>query len=203
MLRSFDSARPPASIRKRCASGRRPITLASTVTRDVVARVGADTGLEQIAEHIDAGPQLGDAGERARVQHGGRAADRDDRAGMPGGAQALGRAHRAGALRLGNARHVGVVAAGIAVPGMGHHARQTRPQPGGEFQQRRVVGCETAAVLAGVDLDQRARCRGVCRDRGGGVEIVGDDRDIRTRGVQPCDRIQLLRRDADRVEDVA
>ena len=85
---------------------------------------------------------------------------------------------------------------------MRHHAGEIRAEPRGDLQQQIVVRSDAAAALAGVDLDQRARRLAVCGDRAGRVEIVGQHDDGGADAVQLGDLIELLRRDADRVEDV-
>ena len=108
---------------------RRPMTLASTVTRDVVLRVGDDLGLEQVAEHVDAGPHLGDAVQVLGVQRGRRAADRDDRRrrGRPRAA-ARRRRPRPSAPARRSPASLRRVPAGIGVAAMGHDAGQARPK---------------------------------------------------------------------------
>ena len=119
--------------------------------------MGADLGLEQVAEHVDAGAHLGHAVEMLRMQRGRRTAHRDDRRGMTGRAQPFGGAHHAGPLRLGDPRHVVRAAAGIGMAGMRHDAGEARAEPRGDLQQQVVVGRDAAAALAGIDLDQRPR----------------------------------------------
>ncbi len=63
-------------------------------------------------------------------------------------------------------------------------------------------GVYAAAVLPAVDLDQdgwRGRLR---RDQAGHFEVVGDHDNVCALGIQPDDLLQLLRRDADGIEDV-
>ena len=85
---------------------------------------------------------------------------------------------------------------------MGHHAGQAAAQTGGEFEQEVAVGMHPAALLAAVDFDQGAWRRRLAGDRAGHRRVVGDHDDLRAGGVQLAHLLQLLRRDADRVEDV-
>lgn len=62
------------------------------------------TGHDQILKHVDSGPHFADAREILAVKSRGRGAHADHRAGMPGLAQALRRAHGRVALLLGQGR---------------------------------------------------------------------------------------------------
>ena len=76
------------------------------------------------------------------------------------------------------------------------------PSRVGDLQQQVIVRRHAAAALAGVDLDQRPRRLPVRGDRAGGVEIVGQHDDRGAGAVQLRHLIELLRRDADGVENV-
>jgi hypothetical protein len=66
----------------------------------------------------------------------------------------------------------------------------------------RIVWPDAGAALAGIHLDQRARRRRMRGDGAGGIGIVGQHYDRGTALVQLGDLIELLRRDADRIQDV-
>ena len=158
--------------------GRRPITLVSTVTAMSSMRVRADLRLEQVAEHVDAGTHFGDAVERS--PHAARSASCPSRRSAPRTRpRAAARAARTtpDAFRLRDPRHV------ARRCGRHRNARHASSRPArrppsrsADRQQRIVVRADAAALLAAVDLDQRARRPRMRGDRAGGVQVVGDAR---------------------------
>ena len=85
---------------------------------------------------------------------------------------------------------------------MRHNTDQIRPQSRGDLQQQVVVGRDAAAAFAGVDFDQHARRLTMRGDRARRIEIVGQHDDGGAGTVQLGDLIELLRCDADGIEDV-
>jgi hypothetical protein len=85
---------------------------------------------------------------------------------------------------------------------MGHHADQARPKSGGEFQQQIALGMHAATRLAAVDFDQCARRRRVGADNVSHRRIVSYHDNLSAGLVKLADLLQLLRGDADRVQDV-
>jgi hypothetical protein len=137
------------------------------------------------------------------VQHRGGGAERNHVAGQAGGAQALGGGDGGHAFGLRDALHVLHGAAGVGMAGMGQDAGAGTAEAPGDVEQGGAVGGDAATALATIDLDQRARRRGVGGDGGGDGGVIGDDHDVGAAGVQLRHRIELLWRDADRVQDVA
>ena len=121
---------------------------------------------------------------------------------MAGGAQPFGGTQGAAALGVGDLLQIVNAAGPIAVAGMGADAGKVAAEAGGDIQQQRVLRAEAAAVLAGVDLDQRARRQAVAGDGVGHHGVVGDHHQPGAGGVQLGDLIQLLRRDADGIKHV-
>ena len=126
--------------------------------REVLDRAAADLGLEQVAEHVDAGPELGNPVEVPGMERGWGRADADHRRLESGGTQPLGGPDRARTLGLGDPGDRGQVARRVGMAGVGHDAVEPaigRPvEDPADLDQFGRVGQHARAPLAAVDLDQ-------------------------------------------------
>ena len=152
---------------------RRPMTLASTVTAMSSELVREDLGLEQVAEHVDPGPDLGDAVQMLRVQRGRRAAHRDDLRPVARPAQPRGRATTPTVPASATAASSVDVAPRVGMARMGHARRRGRPSRAATSSSRGFRR-HPAAMLAAVHLDQRPYAPGMRRDRAGRRRVIGD-----------------------------
>ncbi|MGY3584202.1 hypothetical protein ACVIF9_002879 [Bradyrhizobium sp. USDA 4350] len=147
--------------------------------------------------------------EPAREMGRRRRADADHGAWQSGRAQRLGARDRGGAFLLGGLLQRRHAAAGIGFAGMRHDAAQLGAalmQRAADLDQQRVARTDPGAMAVAIDLDQHgnavvrpARHRG---DGGGLLEAVEHHRQVHALPPQRRDAIELLRRDADGIEDV-
>ena len=93
---------------------------------DFADRPGAEAGLEHVAEHVDAGADLGDAGNVAGEHYTWRRPGADGGARDSGPGDPFRRPDSAGPFLLGDGGYVVFGPAVIRMPGVGQHARELR-----------------------------------------------------------------------------
>ena len=173
--------------------------------RDVVDVADAEPRHHQVREHEHAGADLGDTIEPAGEARGRRRADADDRAGVAGAAQAVGGGDDGGAFAFGHRHQRCLAAAFVRGAGMRHHPAQfaAAGECARDRQQRRGVGLHAGAVAVAVDLDHGRDALPAFGNVPGGIEAVDGDDQVAAACAQRLHRVELVRGQADRVEDVA
>lgn len=178
--------------------------------RDLLLRARADGRLKQIAKHVDATAQLGDAAQMGRVKRGGRGTDADDRTGQAGCAQALGGAYHGGAFGFGGVSVLGEAATGIGMTAVCADAAEFGAGPGvqgrGEGEERGIFGCEAAAVFAAIDLDQHGKTHAELGAGGGesgaGGGVIAREHEVCARAEEGGGAGEFAGLDGDGVEEV-